>query len=183
MDTELAAFLQRHMPGPHESALWGDGTVPLSITSYLSQEMPPLDYITSVRAVMLQGEKVLVVRDPVGHHILPGGRREAHETLRETLQRELREETGWSLKEVRHLGFLHFQYLAPFRPEWGAYPYPDFLQVIFTGQAEAYHATARETDGYELEAVFRSQSELADLKLSAVDLAFLEAALRPPNRA
>lgn len=182
MDTELAAFLQRHTPGPRESALWGDGTIPLSITSYLSQEVPPLDYITSVRAVMLHGKRVLVVRDPVSHHILPGGRREAHETLRETLQRELREETGWSLKEIRQLGFLHFQYLEPFRPEWSAYPYPDFLQVIFSGQAETYYATARETDGYELEAVFRAQSELADLNLSAVDLVFLEAALRPSDR-
>ena len=182
MNPELAAFLQRHTPGPHESALWGDGTVPLSITSYLSQETPPLSYITSVRAVMLQGEKVLVVRDPVGHHILPGGRRKAHETLRETLQRELREETGWSLSEVRQLGLLHFRYLAPFREEGSAYPYPDFLQVIFTGQTEAYHVTARETDGYELEAVFRSQSELADLNLSVIDLTFLEEALRFSDR-
>lgn len=175
MNPELAAFLQRHTPVTQESALWGDGTVPLILTSYLGQELPPLAYITSVRAVMLQNDKVMVIRDPGGHHIRPGGRREANESLLETLHRELQEETGWSLSHITQIGFIHFHHLAPHRPEWPPL-YPDFVQIIYTGQAEAYHLEAREQDGYELEATFRPRAELANLNLSHSDLVFLDAA-------
>ena len=172
MEPELAAFLQRHTPISQISALWG--TVPLIATSYLGQELPPLAYITSVRAIMLKENQVMVVRDPESYHILPGGRREANEALLETLRRELQEETGWSLTDIIQIGFIHFHSLAPRQPEWPVHP--DFVQVVYTGQAETYHPEAREQDGYELEASFRPRAELASLNLTEPDLAFLDAA-------
>lgn len=78
--------------------------------------------------------------------------------------------------------FIHFHCLAPYRPEWPPV-HPDFIQLIYTGQAEAYHPEAREKDGYELEATFRPRADLANLNLSASDLAFLDAALHVQARA
>jgi 8-oxo-dGTP pyrophosphatase MutT (NUDIX family) len=180
MNRELADFLLYHSPLARESVVWGEGTIPLAVTSYLSQELPPLDLVTSVRAVVIRGEQVLVVRDPGRYHIIPGGQREPNETLLQTLQRELQEETGWSLANISLLGFKHFRYLGPRLP---AFPiYPDFLQIIYSGTPEAFHMQAREQHGYELEAGFRPRSELPDLHLAISDLAFLEAALRAQSQ-
>lgn len=176
MDTELALFLQRHTPIARESAIWGDGTIPLDITSYLSQELPPLNLVTSVRAVVIRHEDVLVVRDPGGYHIVPGGRREANETLLQTLQRELQEETGWSLTNIKLIGFKHFHYLGP---RLDMFPlYPDFLQVIYSAKPDMFQQERKEQNGYELEARFLPHTELAALDLSPSDLAFLDAAFQ-----
>jgi 8-oxo-dGTP pyrophosphatase MutT (NUDIX family) len=175
VNTKLTHFLQQHTPIVEESAVWGNGTTPLAIKSYLSQDLPPLDFVTSVRAVVIRDDDVLVVRDPGGYHIIPGGQREADETLLQTLQRELQEETGWSLSNIRLIGFKHFHYLGP---RLATFPiYPDFLQIIYSAKPEAFHPQAQEQNGYELEAGFRPQSELTTLDLKASDHAFLDAAL------
>src|SRR5947207_11315888 len=76
MQRHLADFLQRHTPGATHETVWDGGHLPLHITSYLSDELPPLDMITSVRALVFRNsallpaplarrfEEVLVVRDP-----------------------------------------------------------------------------------------------------------------------
>src|ERR1700733_13242061 len=107
MNTELAGFLQRHKAIVTEPTVWANGQMPLSVTSYLSQELPPLELVTSVRAVVIQKDQVLVIQDPISYHLLPGGRREADENLLQTLQRELQEETGWSLSDIKLIGFKH----------------------------------------------------------------------------
>src|SRR4028118_758530 len=110
----LIDFLQHHHLVVQESAIWGNGTLPLRITSYLSFEQPPLDYVTSVRAVVLQGNSALVVRDAANSfHVTPGGRREKDESVEATLRREVLEETGWAITKVLRLGFMHFHHLAP----------------------------------------------------------------------
>src|SRR5262249_3316920 len=159
----LALFLQQHTPLTRESTIWGNGTIPLQVASYLCQELPPLAMVTSVRAVVIRDEQVLVIRDPGGYHLLPGGRREMNETLLQTLQRELQEETGWSLADITLLGFKHFHHLGP---QLEGFPvYPDFLQVIYSARAEAFHPQSREENGYELEAGFRPLTELATLDI------------------
>src|SRR4029079_10230696 len=95
----LADYLSKHRPQIEELVLWDD--LRLRVTSYLSSEIPPLELVTSVRAVVLNGRSVIVVRAPEGLHLLPGGRREPGEGLVETLTREVLEETGWTIGQIQ----------------------------------------------------------------------------------
>lgn len=174
MQQHLADFLQRLVPGANGKTVWDDGRLPLQVTSYLSDELPPLDMITSVRALVFRDGEVLVVRDPDAIHILPGGRREAGETLLETLRREVLEETGWHLENtITQLGFIHLHNLNPSHPS----ARPDFLQMIYTAQAVSYDAGAREINGYELGAEFRPLAEVQQLPLSNGERLFLRTVL------
>ena len=46
----------------------------MRVRTYLTTTLPPLDLVSSVRALVRQGDQILVVHDPVSLHILPGGR-------------------------------------------------------------------------------------------------------------
>jgi 8-oxo-dGTP pyrophosphatase MutT (NUDIX family) len=137
----------------------------LRVRTYLTTTLPPLDLISSVRALIRRDNHILVVRDPISIHILPGGRREEGETLLQTLQREVLEETGWTIRDTRLLGFVHFHHLTS-RPADYRYPYPDFLHVIYAATAERYDALQRESDGYELDARLLPLDTVAALPLS-----------------
>jgi ADP-ribose pyrophosphatase YjhB (NUDIX family) len=149
----------------------------LRVRTYLTATLPPLDLVTSVRALVRQGDQILVVRDPVSVHILPGGRREPGETLVQTLEREMREETGWTIRHARLLGLAHFQHLTP-KPEDYRYPYPDFLHLVYVATADRYDAAQREVDGYELEAGFQPIAAVSALPISQGERALLQAAHR-----
>ncbi len=178
MILSLTHFLNRHQPFVKESATWGGGTLPLRLTSYLSSEEPPLDYVTSVRAVVLQGNLVLVVRDAANSfHVTPGGRREKDESVEATLRREVLEETGWAIIEVSLLGFMHFHHLAP-KPDDYIYPHPDFVQLVYAAHADQFVSEAQQFGEYELEAGFQSVVEAQSLKLSDSQRLFLDAALK-----
>jgi 8-oxo-dGTP pyrophosphatase MutT (NUDIX family) len=135
-----------------EQAEWPP--VQLRVRTYLTTTLPPLDLVSSVRALVRKGDQILVVRDPVSVHILPGGRREPGETLMQTLEREVLEETGWSIRDARLIGLAHFQHLTP-KPAEYRYPYPDFLHLVYVATADRYDAGKREIDGYELETGFQ----------------------------
>jgi hypothetical protein len=73
----LAAYLARQVPMARGSVVWGkegEERWPLDITAYLTKELPPLEYVTSLRAVVLRDDAVLTMEDNDGLHILPGGR-------------------------------------------------------------------------------------------------------------
>src|SRR6185436_7871185 len=107
----LAAFLAKYAPSTQEIVHWDD--LRLRVTSYLTTEMPPLAFVTSVRAVVLNGTSVMLVHAPDGTHILPGGRREEGEALIDTLMREVLEETGWTIDQLQMLGIKHYHHLTP----------------------------------------------------------------------
>lgn len=177
MQPDLAAFLARHAPIAEESAVWGNDT-PLRVTSYLGHDPPPLAYVTSVRGVVFRDDAVLVVRGGREGHIVPGGRREAGETLEETLRREVLEESGWALSDIAPLGFIHYHHLSPKRPGH-AYPHPDFLQPVYISRAVAFRSEAVLPNEYEREPyTLRSIAEVRTLPLSLTERRFLDAALR-----
>lgn len=110
--------------------------VPLACGAFLSDELPPHEFIASVRAVVLRGEEVLLV--PGSPPILSvGGRSEPGEALEGTLLREVGEECGWRVRTIAILGFVHFRHRDAQRPAWGR-PAPDFLDPIFVAEAVAY---------------------------------------------
>ncbi len=173
--SDLASFLSQQQPLTEEMVIWYRDQLQFRVTNYLSRELPPLDYITSVRGVILQGNQVLVVRDPERIHILPGGRLEKGESFLQTLEREVLEETGWTIHAISLLGFKQFHHLNPVPANY-PYPYPDFLQAIYTAQADTYIPGARRTDDYELDTFFYPIADITKLDLPPGEIAYLAAA-------
>ena len=147
-----------------------------AVNTYLHQTLPPEEWITSVRAVVLHGDAVLVVQDPDGQHILPGGRREAGESYAETAIREVLEETGWQVTIGPLLGFKHFHRLTPKSPEITT-SHPDFVQIIYVAQAVTHHPEAKEKNGYELGSAFVPLDQLTQMKITESERLFVQAAL------
>ena len=169
----LDIFLSKNTVAANEIVTWGD--MRLEVNTYLTDHLPPLDWITSVRAIVRNGLNVMTVRDPERLHILPGGRRENDESLEQTLAREILEETGWEVVNPRLLGVKHFHHLTQ-KPAGYSYPYPDFLQIIFVVEAYKYNSAAKQINGYELAAEFRPLQEVEQLALDPSELALLRKA-------
>lgn len=148
-----------------------------AVNSYLHATPPPAEFITSVRAVVWRNQEALVVQDPDGYHIIPGGRREAGESYEETAVREVLEETGWQVAVGPLLGFKHFHRLTPLPPGINA-PHSDFAQLVYVAQAVAYQPEAREQDGYELGATFVPLAQIVQMPLSESDRLFVQALFR-----
>jgi 8-oxo-dGTP pyrophosphatase MutT (NUDIX family) len=170
----LADFLAKYRPEVEEIVHWDD--LRLQVTSYLCSEVPPLAFVTSVRAIVLNDADVIVVRAPEGMHLLPGGRREPGEALVDTLTREVLEETGWTLGQIQLLGIKHYHHLTP-EPAGYRYPYPDFLQLVYRARAGRYLPDAREIDGYEIETKLMPMADALRLPLVASDHLWLRRAL------
>lgn len=149
------------------------------MTTYLTNQLPALDLVTSVRAIVLSGTQVVVVRDPTRQHSLPGGRREPAESIVQTLRREVLEETGWVVGPVRVLGIKHFHHLTA-RPADYAYPYPDFLQLIYVATGEHRLPAAQQVDGYELAIELMPLEAVKTLALSASERVLLAAGRADP---
>lgn len=128
-----------------EEVRWGD--IRLAFSLHLTPETPPAELITSVRSVAFRRGAVVVVDDSVGgSHVMPGGRMEPGETIAQTLEREVLEECGWTVTDVRPLAFGHFHHLSP-KPDGYRYPYPDFLHLVFMGEAGEYRRDALKRAG------------------------------------
>ncbi len=180
MDPCLSSFLAHHAAVVTESVAWGN-QFRFHVASYLCDEFPPLGFVTSVRAVVLLDDLVLVQRDQDSLHILPGGRREAGEPLEATLHREIREETGWTLDSVSVLGFMHYHHLDP-KPPDHPYPHPDFVQIVYAGRAATFSAEAKLDDGYEVESTLLPVANLQGLGLSQREVIYLDTAVRANPR-
>lgn len=170
----MAAFLAPRASFAEETVDWGKHQ--LHVKDYLAERQPPLPFVTSSRAVLIDGDDVLVVRDPGGQHVMPGGRLEAGESLEDALRREVIEETGWTIARLRQIGFRHFRHLTP-KPDGWTYPYPHFLQVVYACAPGEYRPQLMEPDEYVLGSEFLPIAEARRLDLDAGQPGFLDAAV------
>ena len=178
MKEELTDFLTAGTYLSEESVTWGNGTIPLQVKYYLSNEQPPLEYVSSVRAILFSESSVLVVTGHQGQiYILPGGRVEKSEAPLETLKRELLEETGWTLLNTVLLGFMHFSHLGP-EPDNYQYPYPDFIWQIYIAEAKSYVAEAIQPDDWVLESQFQPIEKVRELLIGEGSQLLFDAALK-----
>lgn len=130
-DPRLVGFLADLTPLGTQRETWPSGAV-LDISAYLTDRMPPMAFVSGVRAVLRNRDAILAFDEPEGTHILPGGRMEDGESPSAALIRELREECGCSVSGAPKLiGFLHLHHITPREAEYARYPYPDFLQLIY----------------------------------------------------
>lgn len=156
----LQTYLAQQQLLTQDEAYWQWGTYPLhlSVSTYLTETLPPLDTILSVRCIVLHGKQVLVSQNADDTHIVPGGRVEAGEDLLTALCRELLEETGWQIHEPVLIGMFHFYHQSPLPPNY-PYRYPDFTQVVYTAQAKQEIVGAKQHDDYEIAAWFASEDD------------------------
>ncbi|MXZ02570.1 MAG: NUDIX hydrolase [Chloroflexi bacterium] len=179
MDDDLAEFLSPMTAFAEETRIWAPlGT--MRIVCYLTDKTPPIRYVSSARAVVIDDDRVLLVQDPHEIHIIPGGRLESGETPEEAMRREVIEETGWSLAFWKPIGVLHFTLVCPMSQ--GQKVQPDFLQVVYAGVPGKYHPELREADGYEIGSEFVSIDRVRRMPLGSGQLKFLEAALTATSR-
>lgn len=149
---EPTGFLHGLAPAYVENVLWHEVQIKLEVRTYLTDRPAPQEFTSSGRCILFSSERVLVMSNPSGKHILPGGRIEPGESISTATIRELREETGLLVTDLRQIGILVFQHLTP-RPSDYRFPYPIFLNAIF--MTEVPHAeTLLVDDEYEEAGVF-----------------------------
>ena len=168
----LQTFLSDKTPFHETEALWANGTMPLRVCYFFSEEQPPEQFVTSVRCLVLQHDSILVLRNRKGNHILPGGRREEGETFEQTLRREVAEETGWTVESISGLGFIHLEHLKP-KPPGYQFLHPHFFQIVYTARASKYVPDSMCDDDYEEEATFVPIGKLDGLGISEAELGYV----------
>lgn len=173
----IASFLSNYTAVATEHMDWHSVKIKLVASAYVTHELPPPDYITSVRTLVFHNGSILLLRNRDGARILPGGRLEYGETLLDALHREIREEAGVRIRDIHRLGFVHLRHQTP-RPPQYAYPYPDFFWLVFRSHAHSKRALPQAPDDYQISAEFVPLAQLGSLKLKPLDRAYLAAATR-----
>ena len=149
--TNLDRYLSRQKQVSNASGTWGE--IGLQITGYLTGEPPPWELVSSVRAVVLKKDAVLVMRNVDSTHILPGGRVEEGENHEEALKREIFEEAGVEIEAGDQIGLVHLTHTTP-KPKDYPYPYPDFLWPVYVASFRGLSPEAKVEDDYEISSRF-----------------------------
>lgn len=103
---------------------------------------------TAVRAIIIEEEKILMVRSNLGYYKLPGGGVDEGEYLAEALQREVAEETGYlSCSIIEELGLISEQ--RPDHSEPDSYFHMDSYHYIC--RLENKNKISQALIGYEME--------------------------------
>jgi len=154
-----------------EEIVWPNAV--LRRRAYLLSRLPPLELVTSVRCIVLDGEQALVVFGARDTHIVPGGRREPDETPEQTARREVLEETGRLLGPLTLVGCFALRHLAEPPPD---HPRREFLQLVYVAEAVGYDAGALEHDPADGESAFMPLEQVRALPISPLELALLKRA-------
>jgi 8-oxo-dGTP diphosphatase len=111
--------------------LWG-GVAPGDLEIRFSLELPPEELVSNVKVIARTGEGIVVCESAEGWRFLPGGTREAGETIAETAERELREEAGATIVgDLEWVGAFEVESPrpAPYRPHL-PHPIAYWLYVV-----------------------------------------------------
>ena len=184
MAADLVRVLLDLQPAAEGELAFWDGRLPVRMTTYICDATPPEELVTSIRTIVLSDlgprPSILVMRNPSGIHLWPGGRRMLGETHDQTLHREIREECGLAVDVVYRLGFVVCHHLGP-RPEGYRYPYPDFVNDVYLSVITGVLNAERDVDDYEIEAKLMAVEELPMAEISPNQRVLLAAALSRPR--
>ena len=174
--SNLENFFMTHTPYMPEIAYWGN--MKLEISHYITTVIPPEEFISSVRCILFKEDQIMVIQNPNGdHHVMPGGRCELNETLEETGRREILEEVGWHMGPLKVIGTRRFYHQTPMPPGY-KYPYPNFLQLIYTAEATLFSLEGKQFDRYVASAAFYPITAVSKLDLSPGERLFFQTALQ-----
>ncbi len=152
IDHDLSTLLEDLTAACIDHTSWRGGQIELDVELYFTDRPPSVALTSSGRCVVLSGPQVLVMSNPSGEHIIPGGRMHPGEPVMDATIREVAEETRLAVTDLAQVGILVFRHRMP-KPAVYRYPYPIFLNAVFV-------ATAPDPDGllvndtYELEGEF-----------------------------
>ena len=163
LDRELLRFLDGRSADFRQPLEFGGGKHRLILTAYLTVDQPPDSLILAGRALVLQDREVLVIKDPDGEHVLPGGRREAGESPEDAVKREVLEEAGWTLRELEPFAALHLHYETPRPTGVGRVIYPDFIWQVFRAKPKDHVPDRRVIGDWEEDAYFRPVSAMIEV--------------------
>lgn len=150
----LEIFLAGNPPISRHQAEWANGEIRLAISTHLLEgDTPPTNLVTSGRCLVFAPAGVLVMTNPGERHVTPGGRLEPGEDPRAATIREVNEEAGVRLTDLRPFALNVYRHLTP-RPDDYPFPYPVFTNLIFVSQLDVTPELATVIDDYELGAEF-----------------------------
>lgn len=171
-------FRPAKMPVATDTDSWFGGRMMFNVDTYLGSVPVPTKLVTSVRCVLRCGNRVMVMEDADGRqHVLPGGRIELGESHREALEREVLEETGYTLVAAELVGACVFTHTTP-RPDDYRYPYPTFVHLIYCGNAGELDPVAMQHHDHEVSCRFVGKGELDSIALSDGERVLVDASLR-----
>ena len=104
--------------------------IPNEATLILDDQLPPAPLITSALALAFHDQNILMTNLNARGWDIPGGHIEADESPEAALHREVMEETGARLADVRLLGYQRIRLHSPCPPNY-RYPYPESYQLLF----------------------------------------------------
>ena len=110
--------------------------LPNEIALILDDQLPPIAAITSALALAFDGERILMTNLRQRGWDIPGGHLEPGETPEAAMRREVMEEAGAQLADVRLLGYQRIRLLG-IVPAGYRYPHPDSYQVLYLARVAA----------------------------------------------
>jgi ADP-ribose pyrophosphatase YjhB (NUDIX family) len=168
----VANFLKEKEPVLVSYVSWGKQDLDFDVASYFSDDYPPSKLVTSVRAIVIHQDRIVVMENESGKHFLPGGRLDEGEGYSEGLIREVKEECGLDVQELTYLGFLHFKHLQK-EPEDYPYPYPHMFQLVYSAEGTGV-LVQEDEDGYEFASHLYEKSDAMRLPNTEPGKPFLE---------